>query len=157
MYYYLSGVERRKQLVKDDIALLGIRRTGGLVVTFLLLMLILTACTEESKGDKMEVKFTVVEEGKLPEKLNSLINEKKSAEFRFSYADGNSLYLARGYGAKTNGGYSIKVKELFVQDDEIHFITELTGAEQQDLVVNSTSYPYIVVKTEFIDKTVIIE
>lgn len=119
----------------------------------------LTGCkNEEGEIQKIkELDFTVVEEAGLPEELLKMINEKKSQPFKFSYGDDEYLYIARGYGSQKSGGYSVAVQELFLADNAIYFNTELIGPSKQDLVSQTITYPYIVVKIEFIDKSVVFE
>ena len=53
------------------------------------------------------------------------------------------------------GGYSISVDELFLADNAVYIDTNLIGPSEKDYVTNAVTYPYVVVKTEFIDKTVV--
>lgn len=120
---------------------------------------ILNGCKGE--GDKLEkiqdLDFTVMEENDIPKELKNLIEEKKSENFKLSFTDQEYLYIVRGYGAQKSGGYSIKVKELFLTQNAIYFKTELIGPSQQDLVTQVTTYPYIVIKVENIDKSIVFE
>lgn len=119
----------------------------------------MTACSKkESEIKKLkDLDFTVIEEADIPEELLSIINEKKSQPFKLSYSNDNCLYIARGYGSQRSGGYSISAMHLFLTDNAIYFKTELIGPSKQDLVSQTITYPYIVVKTEFIDKSVLFE
>ncbi len=113
-------------------------------------------CSSEKSIDKIkDIEFTVVEDKDIPKELKDIIEKKKQSEFRLTYNNEQDMYLVRGYGAQSTSGYSIKVQELFLAEDAIYLSTELTGASQQDLVSQVVSYPYIVVKIEFMDKSVI--
>ena len=61
-----------------------------------------------------------------------------------------------GYGAQKTGGYSICVKDLYLTDSSIVLDTTLLGPKYSDeKKVMEESYPYIVIKTEYIDALVI--
>lgn len=124
----------------------------------LMLAVILGGCKKEEQTHGAKVKdldFTVVEEADLPEELLKIINEKKEKPFKLSYISETYLYIARGYGAQKSGGYSIAVKELYLAEDGIYFETELIGPSQEDLVSQTITHPYIVIKLENIEQPVI--
>ena len=62
-----------------------------------------------------------------------------------------------GYGPQSTGGYSIAVKELYLTSNSIVIDTELLGPEKGENPAPETSYPYVVVKTEFSQKPVVFE
>ncbi len=115
------------------------------------------------KKDKSEIKkikdleFTVVEEADLPGELREVIDEKKEKPFRLHYSNNDFLYIVVGYGKQNSGGYSIAVEELFLTDNAIYFDTNLIGPTQDDLVTQGVTYPYIVVKLEYIDKKIVFD
>ena len=125
----------------------------GFVVRFL------TACSVE-KEDLQKVRdleFTVVGETDLPEELKNVIGEKKTAPFKLTYTDDQNLYIAVGYGEQENGGYSISVRELYLTENAIVADTELLGPESAEQAGTEKSYPYIVVKTEYLEEPVIFQ
>ena len=68
-----------------------------------------------------------------------------------------ALYICVGYGEQATGGYSITVKELYLTDNAIYVDTNLKGPSPEELQNPVKSYPYIVLKTENMDKTVVFE
>ncbi len=113
---------------------------------------------EESEIKKIkDLDFTVVEDADLPGELKEIIDEKKEKPFRLHYSNNDSLYIVVGYGKQNSGGYSIAVEELFLADNAIYFDTNLIGPSQDDLVTQGVTYPYIVVKLEYIDKKIVFE
>ena len=57
-----------------------------------------------------------------------------------------------------SGGYSITVNDLYLTENAVYVDTTLLGpdpAESAGIKKNTPSYPYIVLKTEFVDKPVI--
>ncbi len=131
----------------------------SLILLIVLLGLVNTGC----KKDKNEIKkirdleFTVVNDEELPGELKEVIDEKKENPFRFSYSNKDYLYIIEGYGMQNSGGYSVSVEEVFLAENAIYFNSNLIGPSQDDTVSQGVTYPYIVVKLEFIDKKVVFE
>lgn len=122
----------------------------------LLMGLLLSGCGFGSgKTTKLrDLDFTVVSEELLPAELTQLIEERKTEAFQITYSDKEYLYLCVGYGRQETGGYSIAVDELYLSDDSIHLGTSLLGPGPEEKKGTSPSYPYIVVKLEYMDETV---
>jgi len=132
------------------------------IITLLLIITTvfgLTGCKkDESEIKKLrDLEFTVVEDVEIPGELKEIIDEKKEKPFRMHYSNKDSLYIVVGYGQQNSGGYSISVEDLFLTDNAIYFDTNLIGPSQNDLVTQGVTYPYIVVKLEFIDKKIVFE
>lgn len=106
---------------------------------------------------KTNLEFTVVDEARLPEELKKIVEEKKTEAFKLTYADGGYLYLCIGYGKQETGGYSIAVNELYATENAIYLDTNLIGPKEADAQGENPSYPYLVVKTPFMDKTVVFD
>lgn len=125
----------------------------------LLAALLLSACkSSKTSVDKLrDLEFTVVEDVDLPEELKSIIDEKKAEPFKLSYGNEAYLYVVMGYGEQKTGGYSIQVDELYETDNAIYINTTLLGPSKDETVTNTPSCPYVVVKTEFIDKSVVFD
>lgn len=134
-----------------------LRKTAGLLICTLLLAL--SGCGGDSgEIEKIkDIEFTVIAEADLPEALAEQIKEKKASPFTLTYADGEYMYIARGFGEQKSSGYSIEIKELFLGENAIYFKTELIGPSQQDLVAQICTYPYIVVKIEYMDNSVVFD
>ena len=127
-----------------------------ILLLFLLISCLAAACGAQEEELK-ELEFTVVEEERLPEELLKIIEEKKAESFKLTYADGGYLYLCVGYGKQQTGGYSISVNKLGATENAIYLDTNLIGPQEADAKNASPSYPYLVVKTPFMDKTVVFE
>lgn len=126
---------------------------------FLGLLLFATGCsvekTDAAKGKNMD--FTLVEESQIPEELKTLIEEKKAQEFKMTFDTGEFRYIAVGYGTQKTGGYSISVDALYDTENAIYIRTNLIGPAKGETVTEAESCPYVVVKTEFLDKSVVFE
>lgn len=104
-----------------------------------------------------DLDFTVLSEEKIPQELCTIIEEKEGGPFKLTYSDKEFLYICIGYGEQATGGYSIAVNELYLTDNAIYVNTELLGPEPSEKGNKVPSYPYIVIKTEYLDETVIFQ
>ena len=92
----------------------------------------------------------------VPKELLAEIEGKKQEPFQLSFRDGNYLYICVGYGKQETGGYSISVKDFYLTDSSIAIDTTLLGPKETgNKKIPGYSYPYIVIKTEYIDAVVI--
>lgn len=124
------------------------------VIMFFAVGLLFSGCSNEEKIRNLD--FTVISPECAPQELLNEIREKKEEEFQLTFRDGNYLYLCTGYGKKETGGYSICVKELYLTSSAIVLDTTLLGPKYTDENKKSeASYPYIIIKMEYIDAPVI--
>lgn len=121
--------------------------------------LLLASCAflSEETIKLRDLDFTVLSEEKVPEELLTIIDEKKSMPFQITYSDNEYLYICVGYGEQETGGYSIAVNELYLTESSICVNTSLLGPDVSEKGNKTPSYPYIVLKTEYLDQTVIFE
>ena len=122
------------------------------------IMLSVCVCGCAMGGEKevklRDLEFTVVAKEEQPEALVKVIEEKKVNSFQISYTLGEDLFLAIGYGQQQTGGYSISVDDLYETENNIVVDTTLLGPDSEEKVIDSITYPYVVIKTELIDKDV---
>ena len=137
----------------------GFAGKGLLSVLLTVWVLLLSGCTflSEEKIKLRDLDFTVLSEEKIPAELKTIIEEKKSAPFQITYTDNENLYICVGYGEQETGGYSITVEELYLTDTNIYVDTSLLGPEATEKGNKTPSFPFIVLKTEFLEQTVIFE
>ena len=130
-----------------------------LVLSLLMAAACLFGCgKKEAAEDKIQdLEFTVVGDGEVPEELMKTIDEKKSDVFKLTYSDGQNLYIVTGYGEQPSGGYSITVEELYLTENSIMLDTELLGPENGEQAGTEKSYPYIVIKTEYLENPVVFQ
>lgn len=129
------------------------------LIILCLLLVSLSGCSMEEASNKKirDLDFTVVENSDVPEELLKILEEKKKSEFKLTYSDKENLYIGVGYGEQATGGYSIAVNELYLSSNAIYISTSLIGPSKDETVNQVLTYPYIVVKTEFLDKSVVFE
>lgn len=125
----------------------------------MILLSLITGCSAEKLSTEKlrDIEFTVVDEENIPEELEEMIEEREEKPFKLTYADNGALYIAVGYGEQPTSGYSIEVKELYETENAIYIHTNLIGPAKDEKIVERKTYPYLVVKLEFIDKNVVFE
>lgn len=132
----------------------------GICFFIAILLCTFAGCSAKKKDTLEKIKdleFTVLADENIPEELKNVIEEKKGNTFKVTYQDNGFLYVCIGYGEQVSGGYSITVNALYLTENAIYVDTTLLGPEPGDAVAkkDTPSYPYIVIKTEFLDKPVV--
>lgn len=126
----------------------------------LLMMTCLLSGCQMLNSEKVKLRdldFTIQSEETTPKEVMEMISERQKEPFKFTFTDGENLYICIGYGKQDRGGYSITVDALYLTEDAIYVETTLLGPEDGAGNKESVSYPYIVIKTEALDQTVICE
>ncbi len=125
-----------------------------ILVSVFVLSFLLYGCSAATEKEKIQdLEFTIISEENIPKELKDIIEEKKEGEFKLTYANAQDLYIVVGYGSQTTGGYSIEVPELYLTKESIIVDTNLIGPEGDAVV--KTSYPYVVIKTEWREEPVL--
>ncbi len=113
------------------------------------------------KSDAMEkikdLECTIIPEDDLPDELLAMIEQKKEDAFKVTFEDQGFLYICVGYGTQQTGGYSIALNDLYETANAVYVDTKLIGPAPEEKNNPVASYPYIVIKTEFIDKPVVFD
>lgn len=124
-----------------------------------LILIFLSGCSmQTNQTEKLQdLEYTIVEEADLPEELRTILEEKKKESFKLTYEAEDSLYLCVGYGEQATGGCSISVNELYLSENAIYFDTNLIGPEPSEPAAEAASYPYLAVKTAYLDKPVVFQ
>lgn len=134
------------------------RKFISAILCIILLSLMAGCSAEKLRTEKLrDIEFTVVDEENIPEELEEMIEEREEKPFKLTYADNGALYIAVGYGEQPTSGYSIEVTELYETENAIYIHTNLLGPAKDEKIVERKTYPYLVVKLEFIDKNVVFE
>lgn len=123
------------------------------------ILIFLSGCSvQKNETEKLkDLDYTIVEEKEVPEELQRILEEKKTESFKLTYEAEGSLYLCIGYGEQATGGYSISVAELYLSENAIYFDTNLIGPDPAETVSETVSYPYLVIRTEYLDKPVVFQ
>ena len=129
-----------------------------LCMCLLLTVLMTTGCGEgEPKGKIRDLEFTVLEKDTIPKALSDVIEDNKQEEMKLSDQNEGYLYIARGFGEQKTGGFSIAVKYCYLGEDGVHVKFELMGPSGKEEIPEEPSFPYIVIKTEGMDETILFD
>ena len=128
-------------------------------IFFLLIMLMFSGCKKQiiTNENKMTLDFTMVDRKGTPAELLHAIDERKDEKFTMSYVMDGYLYIVVGYGVQDTGGYSIRVDDVYETETNIGIQTTLIGPKPGETVNKMVTYPYVVVKIENIDKSIVFE
>ena len=130
----------------------------GLMMLFAMTLWLAGCSASKDSGDKVrDLDFTVAGDMDVPDELKNLIAEKRQRPFKLTYSDEQNLYIAVGYGVQPTGGYSISVNELYLTDNSIVVNTELKGPEKGENAGAEQSFPYIVIRTEYLENPVVFQ
>lgn len=134
------------------------RRMASVCVICLLCFLVYACGKKQDPMEKIkDLEYTVIAEDNIPKELLEKIEEKKENAFRLTFEDQGFLYICMGYGTQQTGGYSIAVNALYETANAIYIDTNLIGPSQEEKKNQVKSYPFVVVKMEFLDKPVVFE
>lgn len=136
------------------------RRNWALYIwTAVFIMLAVSGCGLEKMDEQKveDLSYTILEEKEIPQEFLAVIEEKKEQIFKLTYSDEENLYIAVGYGVQQTGGYSISVNQCYLTDNAIYFDTTLIGPSKGEQVNEAKSYPYLVIKTKYLEKNVVFE
>lgn len=129
----------------------------GLYILLAGCILLFAACSVQKDSAKKlkDAEFTVVDARDVPEELKEQIEEEKEETFELTYGDEGYLYIARGYGKQDTSGYSVEVKECYETSNTICMKTNLLGPPKEEEIVEKATYPYVVIKLEYSDKSIV--
>lgn len=132
-----------------------------LVWIFLCTMLcgMLWGCTvrKVNTTKQKDIEFTVLQKEEIPKTLAEQIAERQKEAFQITYAEEGYLYIACGYGKQSYSGYSVAVKSCYETEQGIWVHTNLIGPSREEEILETETYPYIVIKMEDQDKQVYFE
>ena len=113
-----------------------------LIIIVFIVCSINTGCGKNISLEKEgNINFTLVQQGDIPEELQKLIAQKREEKFHLSYKDNGEMYICVGYGRQETGGYSGKVKEVYLTKNGICIDITIIEPPENNLVLKSPSYP----------------
>jgi len=136
-------------------------KKAAIILTAVMLVaaMMLSGCQmiSSEKVKLRDLDFTIQSEETTPKEVLKMVEERKEESFKFTFTDEENLYICIGYGRQNRGGYSITVDALYLTEDAIYVETTLLGPDDGEKSQKVESYPYIVIKTEALEKTVVCE
>lgn len=147
---FMKGKIYRRPVVRTAI--------WALVFMFLLMLpCTMTGCRiTDTDSDKVsDLDFTVVEDEDLPVELKKLIDEKKANTLRLTYTTKDYTYMVAGYGTQQTSGYSIRVNDVYLGKNAVCVDVSLVGPAAGEQVTETPTTPYIVIKIEKREESVV--
>lgn len=133
------------------------RITFVLAIALLAMGIVGCGLIQNKSKDGKALDYTVMKGEDYPPEISKLIEAKKQEEFQMSYLCEGELYILKGYGVQSTGGYSIRVEYVKEIGEEIHIRTELVGPDSQEASREAVSNPYLVVKVDAPEKPVVFD
>lgn len=127
-----------------------------LLITMVIAACFMTSCAVEKISNKKikDLDYTVVSEIEMPVEVMEIVKNRKQSPFKVTYSDNKYTYIIIGYGRQKYPGYSIKIEELYETKNAICVKTRFDGPTEYSSIESET-YPYVVLKIEYNDKTVV--
>lgn len=130
---------------------------GGIAV-FIALCALPGCAVRMQKTEKIrDLEFVVTDKDDVPEEFRALIEENRDTPVKMTYADRGKLYIAEGYGPQPTSGYSVEVEAVYETQDAVYIHTNLLGPEKGEETKEVTTYPYVVIQMEYIEKDVLFD
>ena len=98
------------------------------------------------KEQGQQVKYEVCTGKTIPERLQKILEERKKKPGTFAYKNSKYTYLVVCYGEKTYSGYSICVEECWKDEEQLYLKTQLIGPSADEEVVETLTYPFLVIR-----------
>ena len=132
------------------------KRRQSIWMLCLIPVFLLAACGKGSGDSSREtLDYEMVTEEQIPPELKTIMEEKKQAEFKLTYTCEGFLYLVVGLGQQETGGYSISVRDLYLQGGSICLETESMGPTKEEAVSGTPSCPCLVIRLPYREEPVV--
>lgn len=92
------------------------------------------------------VKYEICAEKNIPERLQKILEERKKKPGTLAYKNSRYTYLVVCYGEKPYSGYSVRVEQCWKNEEQLYLETQLIGPAASEEVVETLTYPFLVVR-----------
>ena len=103
-------------------------------------------------GKPKTVDFTQVEEADIPEQITEILPNYRTKEKALVCKVKDEIYVVVTRGEKSSAGYEVKVKEIFLEEEEgetvVRVIAQFVDPKPGEVLAQVITYPYTVVKTK---------
>lgn len=127
-----------------------------LITMFLIIIVVATTvikCVPNfMSGGNSEVEHVVLDKEQIPEAINEILPRYRMLERALAAKVDDDIYIIVTRGEKQTAGYDVNVEkvEIIEENDEKKLIVHaiFKDPNPDDMVTQSMTYPYVVVKTE---------
>lgn len=98
------------------------------------------------KEQGQQVKYEICTGKNIPGRLQKILEERKKKPGTFAYKNSKYTYLVVCYGEKPYSGYSVCVEECWKDKKQLYLETQLIGPAAGEEVVETLTYPFLVVR-----------
>lgn len=115
-------------------------------------------CGKNLAGEEKEkVEYTICKDSSLPTQLKETLEQMKKRSGTFTYKNSMYTYLVVCYGSQSYSGYSIQIEECSKSKDALYLKTQLIGPSGSEPIMETETFPYIVIRCERTELLCIIE
>jgi hypothetical protein len=151
------AIERRIKIIKPFFVLL--------LISSLFLLLFLLSCSNENKGENISFN-TIAKDfySQQVQKENYIVKDAKGLNQLFELIDNENftvkvddidfskeMLVAVFMGEKPTGGYNIEIINILKKKDHLEFLIKIDEPGPDDMVIQSITSPYHIVKLERFD------
>ena len=134
------------------------QKSGVLWIVIIIGCICLTGCKKEVPAAEWmsapELEYEVVSGKDVPNKVHERIFLKQKERFGFTYRDGDSQYIAFGFGTMPTGGYDIQLIAVKDTESKIVVVAELIAPQPEEVVSDQESHPSMILKVQGNSKNV---
>ena len=102
----------------------------------------------------LDLEYEIVDGSDVPQKVYERIFHKQKERFGFTYRDGDSQFIALGFGIVPSSGYQIRIQHVKETESRIVVEAELIAPLPEEVVRHKETYPSMILKVANTDKQV---
>lgn len=133
------------------------KKTITILVSALMLLLVGCSVSQTNTEKLADLEYVIVRTQEIPQEIRTLIEENKSTLMKLTYTDNEETYIITGYGAQKTSGYSVEILEVYETANVVVIDTNLLGPSPDEEIVDTATFPYIVIKIEENQKPVVFD
>ena len=131
----------------------GIRLKKYQIITVVIILIIGAIFIPRTlKGNDGEIKFKIVEEEEIPDKISELLPKYLLEERALTCKYDNDIYVVVTRGEKNSQGYFVEIEKVMKENytKEVYDLVvyaKFTDPDPDEIVDQEYDYPFVVIKT----------
>lgn len=98
--------------------------------------------------------YKIIEKNEAPEEVQEWIEKNKYEENHTIVKTNQRTYVIITRGEKRTGGYGIDISSVEEKDNVIYILVKYMDPDPEDIVIQTVTYPYIIVELEETEKEI---